>query len=199
MRKRVMYAAGVVVLAILVTAIVWLGSSSLGDFGPSSPAQTYLIWAVSTLIFLLTVILAFMLVRNFVKLYVERHSNREGSRIRTKLVLGALALSVTPVVFLVVYSYSILNHNLTKWFSRPAEDVNMNYVRIGEAIESESRAKAQAQVEWFAAVANLESETLQEVCTARKVEELFMRTKDGSRIQLCDPPPHKKTEIPKIT
>src|SRR3954462_1906521 len=158
-----------------------------------------MLWAVSTLIFLLTVILAFMLVRNFVKLYVERHSNREGSRIRTKLVLGALALSVTPVVFLVVYSYSILNHNLTKWFSRPAEDVNMNYVRIGEAIESESRAKAQAQVEWFAAVANLESETLQEVCTARKVEELFMRTKDGSRIQLCDPPPRKKAEIPKIT
>ena len=97
MRKRIMYTAGVVLLAILVTAIVWLGSSSLGDLGPSSPEQTYVIWAVSTLIFLLTVTLAFMLVRNFIKLYFERHSNREGSRIRTKLVVGALALSVTPL------------------------------------------------------------------------------------------------------
>jgi two-component system nitrogen regulation sensor histidine kinase NtrY len=199
MRKRVMYTAGVVVLAILVTAIVWLGSSSLGDFGPQSPEQTYLIWAVSTLIFLLTVVLAFMLVRNFVKLYVERHSNREGSRIRTKLVLGALALSVTPVVFLVVYSYSVLNHNLTKWFSKPASDVNMNYVRIGQAIESESLAKAQAQVDWFASVPDLDKGVLQPLCTDRKVEELFIRAKDGSRVQLCNPPPHQKPEIPKIT
>ncbi len=199
MRKRIMYTAGVVLLAILVTAIVWLGSSSLGDLGPSSPEQTYVIWAVSTLIFLLTVTLAFMLVRNFIKLYIERHSNREGSRIRTKLVLGALALSVTPVVFLVVYSYSILNHNLTKWFSKPASDVNMNYVRIGAAIENESRAKAQAQVDWFAAVPDLESSTLQQLCTERKVEDLFIRTKDGTRNQLCDAPPHKKPDIPKIT
>src|SRR6185369_5839053 len=106
---------------------------------------------------------------------------------------------VTPVVFLVVYSYSILNHNLTKWFSKPASDVNMNYVRIGAAIESESRAKAQAQVDWFASVPDLDKGVLQPLCTDRKVEELFIRAKDGSRIQLCDPPPRKKPDIPKIT
>ena len=199
MRKRVMYTAGVVLLAILVTAIVWLGSTSLGDLGPSSPEQTYIVWGVSTLIFLLTVTLAFMLVRNFVKLYIERHSNREGSRIRTKLVLGALALSVTPVVFLVAYSYAILNHNLAKWFSKPAEDVKINYILIAEAIENETRAKAQAQVDWFASTPDLESDTLQQSCSARNVEELFIRAKDGSRIQLCDPPPHKKAAIPRIT
>src|SRR3982751_3289865 len=112
MRKRVIYGPAVLVMVILVVLLVLQSSFSFGDCGPTSPQQTYLVWAVSTLIFLLTVTLGFMLFRNFVKLYIERHSNREGSRIRTKLVLGALALSVTPVVFLVVYSYSILNHNL---------------------------------------------------------------------------------------
>jgi PAS domain S-box-containing protein len=193
-----MYTLGVVLLAILVTATVWLGSTSLGD-PQFSPEQTYTIWAVSTLIFLLTVTLAFMLVRNFVKLYVERHSNREGSRIRTKLVLGALALSVTPVIFLVFFNYGVLNHNLKKWFSRPAEDVNLNYTRIAEAIENESRAKAQAQADWFATVPSLESNSVQKLCTERNVEELFIREKDGTRRQICDPPPHRKSQVPKIT
>src|SRR6476660_4659855 len=171
MSKRVLYSLGVVLLAILVTATVWLGSTSLGDFGPQSPEQTYTVWAVSTLIFLLTVTLGFMLVRNFVKLYIERHSNREGSRIRTKLVLGALALSVIPVIFLVFFKNRVLNHNLTKWFSRPADDVNLNYTRIAEAIENESRAKAQAQADWFTTVPSLESSSVQKLCTERNVEE----------------------------
>lgn len=199
MSKRVMYTSGVVLLAILVAVVVWLGSTSLGDLGPANPEQTYIIWAVSTLIFLLTVTLAFMLVRNFVKLYVERQSNREGSRIRTKLVLGAVALSVVPVIFLVFYSFGVLNHNVDKWFSSPAEAVNMNYTKVGEAIENESRAKAQAQADWFATVPDLNSTFLEKLCTERKVEELFIRAPDGARRQLCDPPPRKKSEIPKIT
>ena len=76
-------------------------------------------WAVSTLIFLLTVTLGFMLFRDTVKLYLERQRNREGSRIKTKLVFGALALSLLPVVFLVLFSYVILNRNVEKWFSAP--------------------------------------------------------------------------------
>ena len=42
-----------------------------------------------------------MLFRTGVKLYLERQADREGSRIKTKLVAGALALSLLPVVFLV--------------------------------------------------------------------------------------------------
>ena len=96
---------------------------------PSSPEQTYTVWAVSTLIFILTVTLGFMLVRNFVKLYVDHRRNREGSRIRTKLVLGALALTFTPVVFLVFFSIGVLNINLRRWFTQPAENVKTQFHR----------------------------------------------------------------------
>ena len=85
MRKRLIYISGTVLLAVMVGLLVWQTSFHFGDFGPSSPEQTLAFWALSTLIFILTVTLGFMLARNFVKLYVERHSNREGSRIRTKL------------------------------------------------------------------------------------------------------------------
>src|SRR5437764_7716148 len=131
MRKRVILGLGGFVLAILASLLVWQGSFTFGDYGPTSSQQTFLLWAISTLIFLLTVTLSFMLFRTGVKLYIERQSNREGSRIKSKLVLGALALSLLPVVFLVLFSYVILNRNVEKWFSRPAEGVRFELIDTG--------------------------------------------------------------------
>jgi PAS domain S-box-containing protein len=139
MRKRFLYGAGVVLLIISATLVIWQGSFSFGEFGPTSSQETFLYWAVSTLVFLLTVTLGFILFRTGVKLYVERRSGREGSRIRTKLVLGALALSFIPVFFLVLWSVSVLNRNLDKWFSRPAEGVRLELSQIAEVLGREAR------------------------------------------------------------
>src|ERR1051325_7175084 len=121
MRKRYLYVSGLVLLAILLTLVVWQ-FFSFGEYGPANTAQTFVFWAVSTLIFLLTVTLSFMLFREGVKLYIARQSNREGSRIRSKLVLGALALSLLPVMFLVAFSWVILNRTIARWFSRRSEE-----------------------------------------------------------------------------
>ena len=145
MRKRHLFGAGLVLLAILLTLVVWQVSFNFGEYGPTNAAQTFVFWAVSTLIFLLTVTLGFMLFREGVKLYLERQSNREGSRIKTKLVLGALALSFLPVVFLVLFSYAVLNRNLDKWFTRPAEGMNIQLRRragLGEEVQSRADALA---------------------------------------------------------
>ena len=146
MKKRLLYGAGILLLVISATLVIWQGSFSFGEFGPVSPEQTLLYWAVSTLVFLLTVTLGFILFRTGLKLYIERRSGREGSRIRTKLVIGALALTFLPVFFLVLWSVSVLNRNLDKWFSRPAEGVRLNLVEIAQLLDREARgASGEAQ------------------------------------------------------
>src|SRR5260370_39646512 len=112
MRKRLIFGSGVLLFTILVTLIVWQGSFTFGDFAPSSIQQTYLFWAVSTLIFILTVMLGFILFRTGAKLYVERQANRPGSHIKSKLIGGALALSVLPVFFLVLWNVSVVDRKL---------------------------------------------------------------------------------------
>src|SRR6202048_4459191 len=108
MKHRFPIALSAIVLALLVAMLVWQGSFSLGDYAPASPEQTVLLWAISTLIALLTVVVGFMLFRTGVKLYIERQSNREGSRIRSKLVIGALSLGIVPVIFLVLFGYVVM-------------------------------------------------------------------------------------------
>jgi len=142
MKRRLPYGAGIVLLVISATLVIWQGSFSFGEFGPTSPEQTFLYWAVSTLVFLLTVTLGFILVRTLLRLYVERRSGVEGSHLRTKLVLGALALSFLPVFFLVLWSVSVLNRNLDKWFSRPAEGVRLNLVEITQLLDREAQGTA---------------------------------------------------------
>ena len=138
MRRRLLYGAGTLLLVVSATLVIWQGSFTFGEVGPASPEQTLLYWAVSTLVFLLTVTLGFILFRTGLKLYVERRSGVEGSRLRTKLVVSALALTILPVFFLVLWSVSVLNRNLDKWFSRPAEGVRLNLVEIAQLLHREA-------------------------------------------------------------
>ena len=107
MKKRYVFGLGVLVLLFLTTLVVWQGSFRV-DYAPESSAQVFLFWAISTLVFLMTITLGFMLFRQGLKLYIERQSGQEGSRLRSKLVAGALALSILPVVFLVIFIISLV-------------------------------------------------------------------------------------------
>ena len=152
MKRPVLYGFAIVLLVLSVTLVVWQGSFNLGQFGPANPYQTFIFWAISSLIFVLMVTLGFILFRTGVKLYVERQSKREGSRIRTKLVVGALALSFMPVFFLVLFSYQVLNRNLLAWFSRPAEAELGVFIEVSKLLQREIQDEVNAQAQLLAAL-----------------------------------------------
>jgi two-component system, NtrC family, nitrogen regulation sensor histidine kinase NtrY len=187
MRKRVMFGSAVVLLGILASLVVSQGSFNLGVFAPAplTVQQTYLFWAVSTLIFILTVTLGFMLFRTVVKLYIERQTNRPGSHIKSKLIGGALALSVLPVFFLVLWSVSVLNLNLDKWFSRPATITNVDLVQIANALNREEGDKLDAQARWLAAQTGQSADVYQRYCQENEIETAELERLDGSRQTLC--------------
>jgi PAS domain S-box-containing protein len=196
MKKRLLYGSGILALAILVTLVVWQGSFSFGDYGPGDPMQTSLYWAVSTLVFILTLTIGFMLSRTGVKLYIERRSNREGSRIRTKMVVGALALSFLPVFFLVLWSYFLLNRNLDKWFSRPAEGIVQELGKAERALRGEAQGKARLQADWLASLPQtreylrtgvLPASFFERACGDNGIVEAHLVLADGRTLSVCAP------------
>ena len=205
MKRRLLYGAGIVALAILVTLVVWQGSFTFGEFGPSNPSQVFLFWAVSTLVFLLTVTLGFILFRTGARLYVERRSGREGSRIKTKLVIGALALSFIPVVFFVLYTFYVLNRNLDKWFTRPAEGVATRLTEIGKALDRQLREHAMTDAAWLASLpetqellttGKLAPGSLAQFCSDRNVSAAAIERADGVELSLCGSPAEARAELP---
>jgi two-component system, NtrC family, nitrogen regulation sensor histidine kinase NtrY len=152
MPRRLLYGLYAVLFVVSVTLIVWQGSFS-GSFGSFSPDddQTFVIYGVSTIIFLVFVYLGFMFVRLIWKIWIERSSDRLGSRIKTKLVAGALMLSVMPVFFMVFFSVYVLSNSMGKWFNLPAEHERVDLDRIAKALDRQTRDKANAEAELLAA------------------------------------------------
>jgi nitrogen fixation/metabolism regulation signal transduction histidine kinase len=128
--------------------MVWQGSFSF-SFRPSDPRETILLSAVSTVIFLLAVTLAFMLFRSGVKLYLDRQRHREGSRIRSKLLFGALALTIAPTLFSALFNYAVLNRTLEKWFMQPAHNIELNLKDLDKSYREEAQERVQAQADWI--------------------------------------------------
>ena len=75
---------------------------------------------------------------------MERRANKLGSRIKTKLVLGVLALSIAPIALHVYYSITLLNRNLDKWFSQPTVEVLRSAERFIELANGEALDELQS-------------------------------------------------------
>jgi len=153
MPKRLLYGLGAVLFIVTVTLIVWQSSfpGSFGSFAPDDADQTFAFYGLSIIIILVFVYLGFMLVRLLWRLWIERGSNHPGSRIKTKLVVGALLLSIMPVFFMVLFSVSVLNNSIKKWFNLPAEHELVDFDRIAKALDRQTRDKAHAEAELLAA------------------------------------------------
>jgi len=110
----------IVLAALLIVLVVLLFAPQAWSLRlPTNPDSTWLLLLLSTLSFLGIVILTFVLGRQTIKLYAERRARVLGAQFRTKLVIGALALSLTPVVCMFVFTYGLINRTLDKWFSQP--------------------------------------------------------------------------------
>src|SRR5579885_753672 len=186
MRKRYVIGFAAAALIVLLALVEGQMSFNLDVYAPANPAETVSFWAISTLIFVLTVTLAFMLFREAVRLYLARQYGREGSRIQSKLMFGALALSLVPVAFQFAFSYMILNRNLDKWFSRPGENVKIDLIDTMVALGDEVQSRAQALANWLAARNDIASAAADSsrVCLENRIAELRIE-KDGASRELC--------------
>ena len=118
---------------------------------PDTSEETLIFAAVSALIFLLFVALVFVLIRTLLRLYAERKTGVLGSKLRSRMVLGALLLSLGPVIFLFMFSYGLMNRSVERWFSRPVEDVQYRTSSIAALMTDHAAANANAEAERLAA------------------------------------------------
>ena len=152
MLKRISIVVAVILLIASATIVLWQGSFKVGSFlqpEDPSPSETVVFFGLSILIFLLMLGLGYWLARLMFKLWIARQAGW-GSHIRTVLVLGALALSVMPVFFMVLFSDYVLNNTLTKWFTYPVKHVESDFITVGKALEKSTARRALAEAQLIA-------------------------------------------------
>ena len=111
--------------AAFCSPFFWPPSSLLGSLDvpvePRSWREIIALYAVSSLITAALLVFGLILTRSVIRLLMERSKQQPGARFKTKMVLGAMAISLLPVIFMFFVSYSLLNRTLGRWFPRPLE------------------------------------------------------------------------------
>jgi two-component system, NtrC family, nitrogen regulation sensor histidine kinase NtrY len=122
-RRGAPWLLGGLVLALLLVLLA-LQVLGLWEFiTPDSATDTLLLYALSSLNFVAFLVFSFIFVRNLLKLRRERRERQLGSKIKTRLVVYFIAVSLLPITAMAVFSYIFFNRSLEKWFGRIPEDV----------------------------------------------------------------------------
>ena len=116
-------AIGGIVVVLLAAAVFTLGSLNI-PLRPQQGNAVVVFFALSTLIVAALLVFSLILTRTLVRLGAERLSGQMGSRFKVKMVLGAMGVSLLPILFLFFFSYALVNRTLNAWFPRPLEIAN---------------------------------------------------------------------------
>jgi two-component system, NtrC family, nitrogen regulation sensor histidine kinase NtrY len=122
-RRRTWVLLGGVVVVLLAAMVFTLGSLNV-PLGPERGNEFSVFFAVSTLIVVALLVFSLILSRSLIRIWAERRSRQLGSRFKVKMVLGAMSISLLPIIFLFFVSYALVNRTLNAWFPRPLELAN---------------------------------------------------------------------------
>jgi hypothetical protein len=145
-RRRVLVITLGVCLLLLFLGLATLNAFNLNFLNPESPLQTLVFIGLSVIAFLLFVGVLVLLVRNVLKLYADQRSRVLGTRLRTRMLWGAVLVSLVPLVFMFAFSYLLMNRAVDRWFSQPVtqmrEDANSMALELYRYADANARSEA---------------------------------------------------------
>jgi len=114
---------------LLIILLSWI---ELHFFGVNS----YLFLAIFNLNLILLLVVLFLVLRNGVKLFLDRKRNVKGSRLRTKLVQAFILLSILPTLLMFFMAVKFVQTSVDYWF-RTQVDTSMDQaLEVGKEVYS---------------------------------------------------------------
>jgi len=134
-RQRRKREVGIALLGVLIIVVLtWVELRLLG-------VNSYLFLGLVNLNIILLLVVLFVVGRNGVKLLLERRRNVLGSRLRTRLVLAFILLSLVPVALMFYVSAKFVQTSVDYWFKTQVEDSMEQSLEIGRAFYQSAQTR----------------------------------------------------------
>jgi len=122
---------------LVVVALMTFVESRIINFGADiAVSNTVLMFILININLLLLVLMIYLVFRNLVKLIYDRRRNVLGSKIRTKLVIAFVSLTLLPTIVLFFFSLNFITSSIEFWFNVPVEQALENSLWVGGRIYS---------------------------------------------------------------
>jgi two-component system, NtrC family, nitrogen regulation sensor histidine kinase NtrY len=134
-------------LAILITSLVVLAFAffevQLPDVSSEySLSNNIVFFLLININIILLILLVFLVVRNLVKLVFERKRRILGSRLRARLVIAFVGLSLIPTLLLFVIAGGFVTRSFERWFDIQVETALQGSLEIGQTYYQNSANNA---------------------------------------------------------
>jgi len=139
-RKREAVIVCLSLLTILILTSVEIHLSRLSSEVPMGSNIT--IFGIINIIILLIILLVYLVFRNIAKLLLERRKNAPGARLRTKLVLAFVTLSLVPTMLLFFVSAGFITNSIQNWFNKQVENSLNESMEVAQVYYKTSAANA---------------------------------------------------------
>lgn len=104
------------VLTVLIIGLTIVETRFPRLTGSDSSSGHIFIFTLININILLILLLIFLVIRNLVKLVFERRRNVLGAKIRTKLVVAFISLSLVPTILLFLVAVGFITSSVEQWF-----------------------------------------------------------------------------------
>lgn len=128
-KREIIISVVVLVLIILMT----FAENRVIHFGSDFPvSNAILMFILININLLLLILLIFLVFRNLVKLLYDRKRKVMGSKLRTRLVLAFIGLTLLPTIVLFFFSVNFITSSIEFWFNIPVEKALENSESVGQ-------------------------------------------------------------------
>lgn len=171
LRLVFIFAAGVVLVFALLGALQAFNTSGIGFLNPDTSGATLAFTGLTVVLFLLLIALLMLLLRNLLKLYADQGSSALGARLRTRMVLGATLIALTPAAFMFLFSFFLMNRTIDRWFSPNTSELREDSTRVVLELAQYVASNARSEAESIAATGAADHSTaaLQTVLASHRI------------------------------
>lgn len=117
----------------LIPFVVWLETSLLKVDISLPISSDILIFALTNLNVILVLLMFFLILRNLAELFFESRQNVLGSKLKTKLVISFISLSLIPTILLFFISLQFVSTSMDYWFNSNIEISLENSLELAKA------------------------------------------------------------------
>ncbi len=138
--------AGVLLFFALLGGLQAFNTSNIRFLNPETSGETLAFTGLTVVVFLSLLVFLLLLLRAILKLYADQSSSALGSRLRTRMVLGAALIALTPAVFMFLFSFQLMNRSIDRWFSPNTSELREDSTRVvlelAQYVTSNARSEA---------------------------------------------------------
>ncbi len=124
----------ILTISVMVAFLTYLENRIINFGGDFPISNTILMFILININLLLLILLIFLVFRNLFKLFYERRRKVMGTRLRTRLVMAFISLTLLPTTVLFFFSIHFITTSIEFWFNVPIEQALDNSLQVGRQL-----------------------------------------------------------------